>query len=146
MFTGISRCLFVRLLAQLSYEVTSGGRDTFKDSWMFEQDTSAAVSHTEQQVWISETCETERSATELCQLTQKRSSVLGSAPLLEWRRLIQMMYSILMSCNSQTISQNACDMVKLASLSTPPPRERQATARMKPDQVTQWSQWTNKTG
>ena len=94
---------------------------------------------------LCQTTETERSVTELCWLTQKRSSVLGSAPLLEWSKLIQMMSSMLMSCNSHTISQNACDMVKLASLSTPPPRERQATARMKPDQVTQWLQWTKKT-
>ena len=63
----------------------------------------------------------------------KRSSSDG-----ELNKLIHMMRSMLMSCNTQTILRNICDIVKLASLSTPPPRERQATARMKPDQVTQW--------
>ena len=70
----------------------------------------------------------------------KRSSSNG-----ELNGLIRMMRSMLMSCNSQTILRNACDMGELASLSTPhPPMERQATARMKPDQVTQWLQWANK--
>ena len=57
----------------------------------------------EQEVLMKEACsqmiETERNVTELCWLAQKRSSVLGSAPLLEWSKLIQMMRSMLMSCN-----------------------------------------------
>ena len=51
-----------------------------------------------------------------------------------------------MSGQCQTISKNAfpcCDLSRLASLSAPPLRERQATARTKPGQVTQWSKRTN---